>query len=227
MNSRREFVYLVLTGIFVTNAILGELLGGKLFELPFYLPFLETRPVASIGVIPWPVVFVITDLVNEYFGRKGVRQLTFVTVGLIIFAFVVLFAAINIPAASFSPVSDSAFSEVFGQSMWIIVGSIVAFMTSQLVDVFVFWFFKQRTGDRLLWLRATGSTAVSQLIDTFVILAIAFWLPGKISTTEFLSLSATNYSYKLLIAIAMTPVIYGAHALIDAYLSKDSVHHRA
>src|ERR671915_1670309 len=107
--TRRDLVYLALAGFFVTNAILGEVTGGKLFTLvPFTL---------SIGVIPWPVVFLTTDLINEYFGREGVRRLTFMTIGLIIYAFVVLFLAMQVPAAAFSPVSDAQFAAVFGQSL--------------------------------------------------------------------------------------------------------------
>ena len=179
MQNRRDIVYLALAGFFVTNAVLGELTGGKLFTLgPFTL---------SIGVIPWPVVFIATDLINEYFGRDGVRRLTFMTIGLIIYAFVVLFLAMQVPAASFSPVTDAQFQGVFGQSLWIIVGSVVAFALSQLVDVFIFWLVRHKTGGRFLWMRATGSTVVSQLIDSIVIIAIAFWLPGKIKTSEFLT----------------------------------------
>lgn len=208
--TRRDVVYLALAGFFVTNAILGELTGGKLFTVgPFTL---------SIGVIPWPVVFLSTDLMNEYFGREGVRRLTFMTIGLIIYAFIVLFLAMQVPAASFSPVSDAQFKAVFGQSLWIIVGSVVAFAISQLVDVGVFWMVRHRTGGRFLWLRATGSTVVSQLIDSIVIIGIAFWLPGKVQTSEFLTVAGSNYSYKFLIAVAMTPVIYAAHSLIDKFL---------
>jgi queuosine precursor transporter len=208
--TRRDMVYLALAGFFVTNAILGELTGGKLFSLgPFTL---------SIGVIPWPVVFLSTDLINEYFGREGVRRLTFMTIGLIIYAFAVLFLAMQVPAASFSPVSDLQFRAVFGQSLWIIVGSVVAFAISQLIDVGVFWLVRQKTGGRFLWLRATGSTVVSQLIDSIVIIGIAFWLPGKVKTAEFLAVAASNYSYKFLIALGMTPVIYAAHSLIDRFL---------
>jgi uncharacterized integral membrane protein (TIGR00697 family) len=167
------------------------------------------------------VVFVTTDLVNEYFGKDGVRRLTFITVGLIVFAFFVLFAGMQIPAVDFSPVKDEAFNAVFGQSLWIIVGSIVAFLVSQLVDVLVFWFLRSKTGGKKLWLRATGSTGVSQLIDTFLVLGVAFWLTGKISTSEYLTLSFTNYSYKLLIAIGLTPIIYAAHAAIDKYLGEE------
>jgi uncharacterized integral membrane protein (TIGR00697 family) len=130
IQTRRDIVYPVLSGVFVTNAILGEVTGGKLFSVG---PF-----TASLGVIPWPVVFLTTDLINEYFGREGVRRLTFMTIALIVYAFVVLFAAMQVPAASFSPVTDAQFQVVFGQSLWIIAGSVTAFALSQLVDVTIF-----------------------------------------------------------------------------------------
>lgn len=214
--ARRDLVFLILSGVFVTNAILGEVTGGKLFTFgPFTM---------SIGVIPWPVVFLTTDLINEYFGRAGVRRLTFMTIALIVYAFVVLFAAIQVPAASFSPVTDEQFHAVFGQSLWIIAGSVIAFATSQLVDVMVFWFVRHRTGARFLWLRATGSTAISQLIDSFVIIGIAFWLPGKVSTDEFFIVAATNYSYKFIIAVGLTPFLYLVHAVIDKFLGVREAH---
>jgi uncharacterized integral membrane protein (TIGR00697 family) len=175
-------------------------------------------------VIPWPVVFLSTDLINEYFGREGVRRLTFMTIGLIGYAFVVLFLAMQVPAAPFSPVSDAQFEAVFGQSLWIIFGSVAAFALSQLVDVGVFWLVRHKTGGRFLWMRATGSTVVSQLIDSIVIIGIAFWLPGKIQTSEFLTVAASNYSYKFLIAIGMTPVIYAAHSIIDGFLGVEEAH---
>jgi len=214
--SRRDIVYLALAGFFVTNAILGELTGGKLFTLgPFTL---------SIGVIPWPVVFIATDLINEYFGREGVRRLTFVTIALIVYAFVVLFVAIEVPAATFSPVSDRQFRAVFGQSLWIIVGSVTAFALSQLVDVTVFWLVRHRTGGRYLWMRATGSTIVSQLIDSLVIIGIAFWLPGKVQTSEFLTVALSNYSFKLIVALGITPLLYVGHAAIDRFLGSEEAH---
>jgi uncharacterized integral membrane protein (TIGR00697 family) len=208
--TRKDIVYLALAGFFVTNAILGELTGGKLFALgPFTL---------SIGVIPWPVVFITTDLINEYFGRDGVRRLTFMTIALIVYAFVVLFAAMQVPAASFSPVTDAQFQVVFGQSLWIIAGSVTAFALSQLVDVGVFWLVRHRTGGRFLCMRATGSTIVSQLIDSFVIIGIAFWLPGKVKTSEFLTVAASNYSFKLLIALGVIPLLYAGHTMINSFL---------
>jgi queuosine precursor transporter len=226
LQSRRDTVWLVLAGFFITNAILGELTGGKLFSIgPFGSGDSTFGPITmSIGVIPWPVVFLTTDLINEYFGKVGVRRLTFFTIALIVYAFIVLFLAMQVPAIGFSPVSDEQFNAVFGQSLWIIVGSIIAFLASQMIDVLVFWFFRNKTGGRLLWLRATGSTAISQLIDSFVIIGIAFWLPGAVKTNEFLAVAASNYSYKLVIAIALTPLIYLAHNLIDRYLGNYEAH---
>jgi len=212
VQSRRDLVYMLLAGVFITNAILAELIGGKLIQVgPFAM---------SIGVIPWPIVFLTTDLINEYFGVRGVRRLTFITMGMIVYAFIVLYLAMGVSAAGFSPVTDEAFNQVFGQSLWIIVGSIVAFALSQLIDVFVFWTFRGWTGGKMLWLRATGSTAVSQLVDSVVIIGIAFWLPGKVKTEEFLAVAGSNYSYKLLIAIALTPLVYLLHGIIDRYLGK-------
>ncbi len=210
--SKKELLFIVLSGIFVSNAIIGELIGGKLIEVGNFT--------MSIGVIPWPVVFLTTDLINEFFGKAGVRRLTFLTAILIIYTFIILYLAMAIPSASFSPVSDEQFQSVFGQSMWIIVGSLIAFLASQLIDVIVFWIFRKRTKGRMLWLRATGSTAISQLIDSFIIIAIAFWLPGKLSFLEYLSVASSNYSYKLIIAIALTPFIYFGHHIIENYLGE-------
>ena len=216
IQTRRDIVYLALAGFFVTNAILGELTGGKLFTFGVFT--------LSIGVIPWPVVFIATDLINEYFGRDGVRRLTLMTIALIVYAFVVLFLAMQVPAASFSPVTDAQFRAVFGQSLWIIVGSVTAFALSQLVDVGIFWVVRHKTGGRYLWMRATGSTVVSQLIDSIVIIGIAFWLPGKVKTSEFLTVAASNYSFKLIVALSITPLLYVGHAMIDRFLGIEEAH---
>jgi hypothetical protein len=221
--SKRNILYLVLSGFFISNAILAEIIGVKLFLLPFDIPGLG-RPAASIGVIPWPIVLVATDIMNEYFGREGVKKITLMTLAMIVYCFVIIFLSIQVPAASFSPVQDDVFTQVFGQSLWIIVGSLTAFALSQFIDVAVFWFFRGLTKGKMLWLRTTGSTVVSQMVDSIVVVGVAFWLPGKIKTEDFLNISMTNYSYKLVIAIAMTPVIYFVHNLIDKYLGESEAH---
>lgn len=223
---KREFVYLILSGIFIANALLGELVGGKLVNIG--------GAVFSLGVLVWPVVFIITDLINEYFGRDGVRNLSLFTVALVAYAFVVLFIGMAIPAVEYSPVKDEAFNQVFGQSLWIIVASMIAFMLSQMIDVGVFWLVRARTEGRWLWLRSTGSTAVSQLFDTVIVAGIAFYLPSalelipperRITLAQFLWMATSNYGYKLLIAIGMTPVIYLGHGLIERILGHAESEH--
>lgn len=213
--TKKEIVFVILAGIFITNAVVAELIGGKLIQVG---PF-----VMSIGILPWPIVFLTTDLINEHFGEKGVKKLSLITACLIAYAFIILLLAINVPAAKgISPVNDNQFYAVFGQSMWIIVGSIIAFLVSQLMDVTVFWFFKNRTGNRKIWLRTTGSTVVSQLFDSFIVLGIAFWLPGKINFETFISSALTGYSFKLAIAVLLTPLIYLGHNWINIYLSEEN-----
>ncbi|WGK94946.1 MULTISPECIES: queuosine precursor transporter [Flavobacterium] len=212
--SKKDTVFVILAGIFITNAVVAELIGGKLIQIG---PF-----VMSIGILPWPVVFLTTDLINEYFGEKGVRRLSFITASLIAYAFLVLLLAIAIPAAKgISPVNDEQFQAVFGQSMWIIVGSIMAFLVSQLIDVSVFWYFRNKTGSKKIWLRTTGSTVISQLFDSFIVLGVAFWLPGKINFETFIGSALTGYTFKLGIAILLTPLIYWGHRIIKNYLDSD------
>lgn len=213
LKSRKDIVFLVLAGFFITNAIVAELIGGKLVQ--FFGLFTQ-----SIGIIMWPIIFLLTDLINEYYGKDGVKKLTYITVGLISFTFIVLTIALNLHATSFSPVSDNDFRTVFGQSQWIIVGSIVAFLFSQLIDVYVFWAFKKVTGNKHIWLRATGSTLVSQLVDTFVVQFIAFVLPGKWPFSEFLINASWGYAFKLLVALALIPLIYLGHYVIGKYLKQ-------
>jgi uncharacterized integral membrane protein (TIGR00697 family) len=226
MKASRDLVYLILSGIFIANALLAEIIGAKLFQAgPFTL---------SLGVIIWPVVFITTDLINEYFGRRGVRNLSLFTAGLVVYAFGVFAIGMQIPAVSFSPVQDGPFATVFGQSQWIIAGSILAFLTSQLVDVFVFWLIRAHTKGKMLWLRATGSTVVSQLVDTFIVGFVGLYLPGALGllpegqvamTFEQLIVTcASGYTFKLIVAIAMTPVIYIGHSIIDGVLGQHQAH---
>lgn len=213
LSKRKDVVFLVLAGFFITNAIVAELIGGKLVQ--FFDLFTQ-----SIGIILWPIIFLLTDLINEYYGKDGVKKLTYITVGLISFTFILLSIALKIPATSFSPVTDNDFKSVFGQSQWIIVGSIIAFLLSQLTDVYVFWFLRKITGNKHIWLRATGSTIVSQLIDTFVVQYIAFVLPGKWLFDDFLINASWGYAFKLIVALALIPFIYVGHYVIGYYINK-------
>jgi uncharacterized integral membrane protein (TIGR00697 family) len=209
--NKKDTVYVILAGIFITNAVVAELIGGKLIHVG--------SAVMSIGILPWPIVFVTTDLINEYFGEKGVRKLSLITASLIAYTFIILFFAMKIPAVNGKGlVSDMQFNGVFGQSMLIIVGSITAFMVSQLIDVTLFHFVKKKTGNKMIWLRSTGSTVISQLFDSFIVAGIAFWLPGKMTTEIFIVSALTGYFVKLIIAVLMTPMIYLGHSIIEKYI---------
>jgi len=209
--NKKDIVYVFLAGIFITNAVVAELIGGKLINV-FGVPM-------SVGILPWPIVFVTTDLINDYFGEKGVRKLSLITASLIAYTFVILFIAMRIPAMQGDKlVSNEQFNGVFGQSMWIIVGSITAFLVSQLIDVSIFHFVKNKTGGKMIWLRSTGSTIISQLFDSFIVLGIAFWMTGKMTTEVFIASAITGYLVKISIAVILTPLIYLGHSIIENYI---------
>ena len=123
------------------------------------------------------------------------------------------------------PDMQAAFANVFGQGLWTIGGSLAAFLVGQLIDVGIFHRIRAATGERWIWLRATGSTAVSQFVDSFVVLYIAFVLgPQQWPTSLFLAVSTVNYAYKMLAAIALIPLIYVVRAAIIGYLGHKRAH---
>lgn len=244
-NPRVRYLFIVLSCFFVANALMAEFLGSKLFsvEATLGIPKADWKILGmslsfdmTAGVLLWPVVFVMTDIINEYFGGKGIRTLSYLTAGLIAYAFVMTYLAMRTQPSDFWMISevqgrdgtkaildnDRAYNSVFGQSIWIIIGSLVAFLIGQLVDVFVFHRLKRLTGEKAIWLRSTGSTIVSQLIDSFVVLFIAFYLSGRFTFKQVLAIAIVNYLYKFVMAVIMTPVIYGVHYGIDKYLGEET-----
>lgn len=227
---RKTRLLLILSGIFITCAITAELISSKLFLLHVNLFGLELGTYTSIiGIIPWPIVFLATDTINEFYGPKIVRSISIITAFMIALCFLIVNLAMHpaaftgVPPGSIPKVAnDNQFNAVFGQSQWIIAGSITAFIISQLIDSFVFWFFRKRTGGKMIWLRSTGSTVISQLIDSFVVLYIAFVVPGTFTMSQFWSTGFTNYLLKLMIAVALTPLIYLFHWIVEKYLGKDA-----
>jgi len=235
--SRANRLFIVLAGFFLTNALIAEFIGVKIFSLESTLgiaPYQWTLLGVSgnlnftAGVLLWPFVFIMTDVINEYFGVRGVRLISWVAVAFIAYAFVAAYVSIALAPAGFwvdanrdlgVPDIQRAYAQIFGQGMWTIWGSIIAFLIGQLVDVSVFHRIRKATGDRMVWLRATGSTAVSQLLDSFVVLYIAFVLgPQKWPISQFLAVGTVNYVYKMLAAIALIPLLYVARKLIRSYL---------
>jgi len=232
------YLYVMLAAFFLGNAVLAEFIGVKIFNVEHAFGFLKDPDISgkinmSIGVIIWPLVFITSDLLNEYYGKKGVRRISFITAGFILYAALIIFLATQLPPARFWLEANYhhagngnfdinlAYNTIFRQGIGIIIGSVTAFMVSQLVDVYVFQYFRRITNHRYLWIRATGSTIVSQLIDSFLILYIAFVLLGNWSLSQVFAVGIVQYVYKVGLAIILTPLIYLAHYLIDIYLARE------
>ena len=225
--TRREWLFVFLAGFFITNAVTAELISNKLIDIPLSFPLFgsEVGPfVTIIGVLPWPVVFLITDVINEFYGKTAIRRLSWITAALIAYCFIMVIISMSIPAnTSISPftANDAEYNKVFGQSRWVIVGSITAFLVSQILDATLFSWIKSKTGNKMIWLRSTGSTVISQLFDSYIVLYIGFILPGTLPMNAFWEIAPTNYFLKLIIAIMLTPVIYLVHWLVRKYLRED------
>jgi uncharacterized integral membrane protein (TIGR00697 family) len=241
-DSRATRLFLALAGFLITDALLAEFVGVKIFSLERTLGVDDVQWSLfgvsgtlsfTAGVVYWPLVFVLTDLINEYFGRRGVRLVSWLAVLFIAWAFFAAWVAIRLAPAGFwvdanaglgVPDIQRAYALIFGQGMWTIAGSITAFLVGQLIDVAVFHRIRRATGERWLWLRATGSTAVSQLFDSYIVLYIAFVLgPQKWPIAQFLAVGTVNYLYKMLAAAAMIPVLYLVHGGVRRYLGNAEV----
>jgi uncharacterized integral membrane protein (TIGR00697 family) len=240
-------LFIILAGIFISTALIAEFIGVKIFSLEATLGW---KPAAirlfggeysfnlTCGVLLWPVVFVMTDIINEYYGVKGVRFLSWLTIALIGFGFLIVFGALQTTPNAWWVTSkqeigienmETAFHGIYGQGLGIIIASMTAFLVAQLLDVFIFHKIKKWTGEKKIWLRATGSTIVSQLIDSFVVLIIAFYLYPKLVKgqgdpwpfDQLIAICIVNYIYKFIVALLLTPVIYAVHGWIEKYLGHE------
>ena len=236
-------LFIFFTAFFVANALIAECIGGKIFSLekllgwaPSSFTLFGQKNLAfnlTCGVLLWPLEFVVTDIVNEYYGPKAVKRISYTAVALISYGFIMFYFAMAVPPADFwygsgsadgIPDMSKAFNVVFGQGMWIILGSLIAFLVSQLVDVTVFHKIKKHTGEKKVWLRATGSTLVSQLVDSFIVLFIAFKIGKGWSWQLVLAICLVNYAYKFTMAILLTPLIYLVEKRIEIYLGHETAY---
>lgn len=244
MSDKAQRLFIILSAFFLGNALIAEFIGVKIFSLertfgsepsPFYL--FGEGPLSlslSAGVLLWPWVFIATDIINEYFGLRAVRFLSWLAVGVIGYAFLMVGISILLPPADFwiwrttstgRLYMPDAFNAVFGQSLWIVVGSLTAFLIGQLVDVISFHWLRRLTGGRWLAVRATGSTLISQLVDSFVVLYIAFYWGAGWSFSQVTVIALLNYAYKGSVALLLTPLLYGVHWIIDRYLGAEQAHY--
>ena len=208
-------LFLYLSAVFIVCLILGDLIGGKLFELTVgKIPF-----VISVGMLPFPITFLLTDLINEFYGARWARFVTLVGFFMAVLTYAIVLVAVRVPWAPFTlepgwgGINRASFDNVFSGSQRMMIASMAAYLFAQFTDIAVFHAIKRLTKDRFLWLRATGSTIVSQLIDTVVIQSIA-WV-GLLRADKLVSIILTSYAVKVVIAIALTPLIYAGHELVE------------
>lgn len=241
--NKRTNLFIFLSAVFLTNALVAEIIGVKIFSGE---TLLGTTPAQihlfgdfildfnlTAGAVIWPFVFITSDIINEYYGKAGVRRISFLTAGFIAYSFIIIYAVTTLPPAQFwldvnskDPAGNAininnAFGMIFRQGLGIIIGSLTAFLIGQILDASVFQYLRKITGSRKIWLRATGSTLISQLVDSFVVLGIAFYVFGNWSLSQVIAVGIINYIYKFTTAIVLTPLLYLAHYFIDNYLGKE------
>ncbi len=211
-------VYFWLAGFFVASLLVADIVGIKLFKV---------GPVEhTCGMLTFPVTFLLTDLINEYFGRRAARRVTFIGLAMGLYVFAVLNIAQAMPylPAPYN-VTKESFDAIFGSAKVMYVASLAAFLVGQLADIAMFGFLKRITGGRMVWLRATGSTVVSQMIDSFIVSLLAFSVgrrlfPGGGPPAPFadvLAIAATGYTLKFFIAIGITPLIYLGRFIVQRW----------
>jgi uncharacterized integral membrane protein (TIGR00697 family) len=236
--SRKQKLFIFLFGIFLTNAIIAEIIGVKIVSIEKTLGFQPLQLMTfwgerwdlnqTAGALNWPLVFITSDIINDYFGKTGVKFISYSTAFFIAFAFLIIYTAtLLVPADFWVEVNkginiNEAFSRIFRQGLGIIIGSLTAFLFSQIIDATVFEKIKKSTGNKQIWLRATGSTLISQLIDSFLVIGIAFYAFGDWTLSQWMNVSLNNYFYKFFVAILFTPFLYVAHYFIEKYLKKET-----
>jgi len=211
----RLSLFVTLVAIFMVCLVVGDLVGGKVTSVTIggrEWPF-------SAGQLAFPVTFILTDILNEFYGRKVARRVTLLAFFMVGMTLSIIALANLLPWAGMTAAKDwtgvtpHEFDVVFSQAMWIQISSMFAFLIGNLIDIAVFFLLKRMTGNRMLWLRSTGSTAVSQLIDTVVINGLVWG--SKITFDQYVAFVFGSYVVKLSAAILVTPVIYAVHALIE------------
>ncbi len=214
----RTKVLLVLAATFVTCLVVGDILGGKLVQGAVFGHVFTL----TVGMIPFPVTFLLTDLLNEFYGRRAARTVTLIAFVMAVLTYAFIYVAAALPFAPFTfgadwkGVNEASFANVFLGSQRMIIASLTAFLVAQFVDIAIFHALKQRTSGKMLWLRATGSTVVSQLVDTAVINVIAW--AGLMSFDQMVNVMISSYIAKVGIALALTPALYGGHAVVERSL---------
>ena len=204
MRDQAQTLFLILSGVFIATLVSCNLIFQKFFSWsPFGLYTFEL----SVGILPYPITFLVTDIISEVYGRKKANKV--VLAGLIssLFVLAVILVAKETHATEWSPVNNDVFNSVFGLTGKAVGASMLAYLLAQFIDIRVFHFWKKLTNGKYLWLRNNASTFTSQLIDTGTILVL-LCLSGSIAWDKFWILLLNGFLFKVLMALIDTPILY-------------------
>ena len=197
-------LYIILGGIFIASLVTANLIFQKFFTWNLF--GLYTFEL-SVGILPYPVTFLVTDIISELYGKKKADQIVISGLVASVFVMIVVLVANAIPQTEWSPIDSATFTKVFGLFGPAVFASMVAYLTAQFVDIRIFHFWKRLTKGKHLWLRNNGSTIVSQFVDTASVLLL-LCLAGVIEWSRFPGLLENGFIFKLLVALTDTPLFY-------------------
>jgi len=202
-------IYLLLAALFITSLVVSNLIFQKFFYwYPFQIEIFGTKLFElSVGILPYPLTFLITDIISEIYGKKRANQVVITGIFASLFSLLIVLISNEVPATPWSPVSDSMFTTVFGSTAIAVTASMLAYLFAQLIDIQVYHFWKGLTKGKHLWLRNNGSTFSSQFIDTLTILVLlcSFKI---IAWDKFYGLLVSGLLFKWLVALCDTPLMY-------------------
>ncbi|NAY92264.1 queuosine precursor transporter [Muricauda sp. JGD-17] len=210
-NKKAAFsIYLYLGALFITSLVVSNLIFQKFF---YWEPFGDVTIFGaplfelSVGILPYPITFLITDLISEIYGRKKANQVVTAGIFASVFSMLIIFVSNEAPAIPSSPVGNETFTEVFGLSPLGVLASMLAYLFAQYIDISIYHFWKRRTNGRMLWLRNNFSTFSSQFVDTFTVVGL-LCLFGVLPWDKFYGLVLSGFIFKVMVALFDTPLLY-------------------
>ena len=213
MNKKKEelakVIYFLLSGLFITSLVVSNLIFQKFFYwYPINLNILGNKLFElSVGILPYPITFLITDLISEIYGKKRANQVVIIGIFASFFSMGILLMANAVPAIKNSPIDDDTFNQVFAFSPIAVLASMIAYLIAQFVDIRIYHFWKKLTNGKMLWLRNNFSTFSSQFIDTFLVVGLLS-IFGVLQWKLFWGLVLSGFLFKIIVAALDTPLLY-------------------
>ena len=202
-------IYLLLAGLFITSLVVSNLIFQKFFYwYPLDIKLLGNSLFElSVGILPYPITFLITDLISEIYGKKRANQVVVTGIFASFFSMGILLIANEVPAIENSPIDDETFNQVFALSPIAALASMIAYLLAQFVDIRIYHFWKNLTQGKMLWLRNNFSTFSSQLIDTVLVVGLLS-IFGVLEWKLFWGLVISGFLFKIIVAALDTPLLY-------------------